>query len=41
MKVVCDKCGGEMMMSWVRKIHEEEAHIKFTCKICGYAEYLT
>jgi len=41
MKVICDKCGGEMMMSFVCKFHEDEAHIKFTCKICGYAEYLT
>ncbi len=41
MKVICDKCGGEMLMSWVRKSYEDESHIKFTCKECGYAEYLT
>ncbi len=36
---ICDKCGGEMMMSWVRRIEEDESHIKFTCKKCGYSEY--
>jgi len=41
MKVTCDKCGGEMLMSWVNQLGEEESHIKFTCKDCGYYEYLT
>ena len=41
MKVICDECEGEMMLSLTREEWEEEAHIKFTCKRCGYAEYLT
>ncbi len=46
MKVICDKCGGEMTMSWTNKVYEnetyeEETHIKFTCQKCGNAEYLT
>ncbi len=42
MKVICDKCGGEMSMSFIRiKMIGDEDHIKFTCKECGFAEYLT
>ncbi len=43
MKVICDVCGGEMLMSFVTKFNEiePEAHIKFTCKVCGCSEYLT